>query len=144
MYFRKNKLSHTPIRVGEIDTEKGNHESTKESNSETVPLHNGFQENKDSLSPSNAYFRLWGYANAFDWILRTIAAFGALGGGTAYPLMTLIFGSLVNDFNGVATGAISPSKFRSNVNHNALWFVYLFIGKFGVSHSVPLVKSLKS
>jgi len=44
--------------------------------------------------------------------------------------MTLIFGRLVNDFNGWAAGTVTPSDLRSAVNRNSLYFVYLFIAKF--------------
>ena len=93
-------------------------------------------ESKD-LTPWKAYLRLWSYADRLDVILRSIGVASALGAGTAYPLMTMIFGDLVNEFNGAAVGAISPSEFRSAVNDKTLWFVYLFLGKFGVCMKKP-------
>jgi ATP-binding cassette, subfamily B (MDR/TAP), member 1 len=61
----------------------------------------------------------------------------ALGGGSAYPLMTLVLGNLVNAFNDLAVGRLSPAEFRDSINQNSLWFVYLFAGKFGVSSLIP-------
>jgi ATP-binding cassette subfamily B (MDR/TAP) protein 1 len=90
----------------------------------------GKHDAEGKLSAPAAYFRLWTYAYPLDVILRVIATAAALGGGSAYPLMTLIFGNLVNAFNN--TGVLSPSEFRSTVNRDSLWFLYLFIGKFGV------------
>ncbi|OCK85136.1 ABC transporter [Lepidopterella palustris CBS 459.81] len=81
-------------------------------------------------SPFQAYFRLWSYASPLDVILRTIAAATALGSGTAEPLMAIIFGNLVNDFNTHEAGGVTPAEFRAAINRNALYFVYLFIGKF--------------
>ena len=98
----------------------------KESNTETA-------EEQQELSPWKAYFQLWSYASPLDLFLRLLGAAAALGGGSAYPLMTLIFGSLVNAFNDRAVGLMSPADFRAKVNHQSLWFVFLFIGKFGVS-----------
>ncbi len=92
-------------------------------------------EEEGELSPWKAYFRLWSFASPFDLFLRLLGAGAALGGGSAYPLMTLIFGSLVNAFNDRAVGLMSPADFRSKVNHQSLWFIYLFVGKFSVSDS---------
>lgn len=44
--------------------------------------------------------------------------------------MTLVFGRLVNTFNGWAAGTVTPDDLRASVNHFALYFVYLFIAKF--------------
>ncbi|KAF2270424.1 multidrug resistance protein [Lojkania enalia] len=78
----------------------------------------------------SAYFKLWSFATPLDVFLRTLAAFAAAGSGTAEPLMAIFFGNLVNLFNG--DPPISPENFRSEVNKNALYFVYLFIGKFAL------------
>ncbi|MCJ1350668.1 MAG: hypothetical protein MMC33_000649 [Icmadophila ericetorum] len=52
--------------------------------------------------------------------------------GIALPLMNIVFGSLVGDFNGYFTPGTSVTKaqFLAAVNKNALYIVYLFIGKF--------------
>lgn len=50
--------------------------------------------------------------------------------------MTLIFGEFVNIFNdwgqfdADGNPRVTPEEFRRGINKNALWFVYLFIGKF--------------
>lgn len=46
--------------------------------------------------------------------------------------MTLIFGRLVNEFNGWAAGLTSPEDMRSAIDKYALYFVYLFIAKFSL------------
>ncbi|KAI9795552.1 MAG: multidrug-resistance transporter mdr5 [Piccolia ochrophora] len=76
------------------------------------------------------YFRLWRYATPLDTVLRLCGFFAAIAGGTALPLMTIVFGQLVNDFNGWGVGTTTPEQLRSAVNRNALFFVYLFLGKF--------------
>ena len=90
-------------------------------------LKNGIEKNEDEiLSAFRAYVRLWTYANALDHILRGIGCTAALGAGSAYPLMTIVFGSLINSFNNFALGLMSPAEFRSNVEEqrlakNAIW-----------------------
>jgi ATP-binding cassette, subfamily B (MDR/TAP), member 1 len=88
-------------------------------------------EKQETIPPMAAYFKLWSFATPLDVFLRIIAAFAAAGGGTAEPLMAIIFGNLVNLFD--ANPPRSPEDFRSEINKNALYFVYLFIGKFAVS-----------
>lgn len=44
--------------------------------------------------------------------------------------MTLIFGRLVQEFNGWAAGTKTPEDMRASVDKYALYFVYLFIAKF--------------
>ncbi|KAE8445589.1 hypothetical protein EG329_013222 [Mollisiaceae sp. DMI_Dod_QoI] len=96
-------------------------------------------EEEGELSPWKAYFRLWSFASPFDLFLRLLGAGAALGGGSAYPLMTLIFGSLVNAFNDRAVGLMSPADFRSKVNHQSLWFIYLFVGKFSLLYFADFI-----
>ncbi|KAH7124162.1 multidrug resistance protein 14 [Dendryphion nanum] len=85
-------------------------------------------EKQDHGSPGSSYFQLWSFATPLDVFLRCLAGLAAAGSGTAEPLMALIFGNLVNLFNG--NPPVSPEEFRSSVNKNSLYFVYLFIGKF--------------
>lgn len=88
-------------------------------------------EATETIPPMSAYLKLWSFATPLDVFLRILGAIAAAGGGTAEPLMSLIFGNLVNLFNG--NPPLSPKEFRSEINKNALYFVYLFIGKFVVS-----------
>jgi hypothetical protein len=132
MNFQKNVLGHPSRRITKNDWEKQHHWTRHKPPQDESIRHGIKPETKGTLSASAAYFQLWQYSSPLDWVLRIIGAFAALGGGTAYPLMTIIFGNLVNDFNGIALGLESPGKFRHSVNHNAIWFVYLFVGKFGV------------
>lgn len=94
-------------------------------------------ESEKSVSPAAAYFRLWYFASPLDNVLRCIAATAAVAGGTTEPLMAIIFGNLVNVFNG--SPPLSPHDFRSEVNKNTLYFVYLFVGKFCVSNMIPIL-----
>ncbi|KIX03637.1 uncharacterized protein Z518_07190 [Rhinocladiella mackenziei CBS 650.93] len=90
-------------------------------------------EKKSEKSQSKAwraYFRLFAYASTLDIILRVCGAATALASGTALPLMTIIFGDLVQDFNNWALGTVEPSEFRHAINRNTQWLLYLFVGKF--------------
>ena len=62
--------------------------------------------------------------------MHTVGFLAAIGAGSALPLMTLVFGALINVFNGWAVGTISKAEFQRQLGQNALYFVYLFAGKF--------------
>jgi hypothetical protein len=65
------------------------------------------------------YLKLWAYATPLDVALRVCGFFAACGAGSALPLMTLVFGALVNDFNAWGAGASSPDQLQAAVNKNA-------------------------
>jgi hypothetical protein len=50
----------------------------------------------------------------------------------------LVFGKFISTFTGFATGSITPAQYRSEVNKYTLYFIYLFVAKFGLVyiHSV--------
>ena len=95
--------------------------------------HNGTQQQQHQVGPWRAYLRLWAHSSALELFVRCLAILASAAAGVAFPLMAIIFGNLVNDFNESGSRALSPSEFRHSVSHNALWFVYLFIGKVVVS-----------
>ncbi|KAL4772992.1 P-loop containing nucleoside triphosphate hydrolase protein [Aspergillus nidulans var. acristatus] len=82
----------------------------------------------DRQSGTKPYFRVWGYSSVQDHVIRVTGLFAAIACGAALPLMTLVFGTLIDNFNDWAAGKLSPDEFRSRVSQNALWFTYLFIG----------------
>lgn len=88
-------------------------------------------ENSSDKKPVlSLYFRIWRYSTLLDHVLRTCGIISAVVCGAALPLMTLVFGNLIDNFNDWDAGKLSPSDFRSKVSKNALWFTYLFLGIF--------------
>ncbi|KAL4863045.1 hypothetical protein BDV12DRAFT_202473 [Aspergillus spectabilis] len=87
-------------------------------------------ENTSVLSP---YFRVWQYSTVLDHVLRLCGIVTAIACGAALPLMTLVFGTLVDNFNDWDAGKLSPGEFRDKVSKNALWFTYLFVAIFVLS-----------
>ncbi|PVI03063.1 multidrug resistance protein [Periconia macrospinosa] len=89
------------------------------------------------ISPASAYFKLWHFATPLNLFLRCLAALIAAGGGTAEPIMAIVFGNLVNLLNG--TSIPDPAEFRSEISKYALYFVYLFIGKFACVYTAAIL-----
>jgi ATP-binding cassette subfamily B (MDR/TAP) protein 1 len=69
-----------------------------EDTTEVSTKRNGNNADDEKLSAFGAYVRLWTYASPLDILLRIIGCLAGLGAGTAYPLMTIVFGNLINDF----------------------------------------------
>ena len=61
-----------------------------------------------------------------------IGSIFSIGAGLALPLMNIVFGRLVNSFNGyfIPSSNVSKGEFLASVNQNALYIFYLFIAKF--------------
>ncbi|KAJ9615533.1 hypothetical protein H2200_001608 [Cladophialophora chaetospira] len=75
------------------------------------------------------YFRVFQYADKYDWAFNGTACFCAIVSGAALPLMSLVFGTFTTKFNNFGTGLSTPEQFKRDVDHFVLWFIYLFIGK---------------
>ncbi|KAI1457756.1 P-loop containing nucleoside triphosphate hydrolase protein [Annulohypoxylon moriforme] len=73
---------------------------------------------------------LYRYASRNDLIIMAVSAVGAIAGGAAMPLMTVIFGNLQNTFQGFFLGTVSHDDFIKEMSSLVLYFVYLAIGEF--------------
>jgi ATP-binding cassette subfamily B (MDR/TAP) protein 1 len=95
---------------------KENEEKEKKNNGEKGSLH--------------YFFRVhWQYSTALDHTLRLLGFAAAIGSGALPPLMTLIFGSSVNYFTDYENGRRSGQDLYDKMTANALWLLYLFIGR---------------
>lgn len=45
-----------------------------------------------------SFYKLFSYADRWDYMLMIVGSIGAIGNGVSMPLMTLIFGDLTNAF----------------------------------------------
>ncbi|EER24151.1 ABC transporter, putative [Coccidioides posadasii C735 delta SOWgp] len=90
----------------------------------------GEEKDKDETSGGfGAYLKLWKWCAPVDVVLRICGFFAAIASGTALPLMTIVFGAFVDEFNDYGRGVSTPEQLRKAIAKNALYLVYLFIGK---------------
>ncbi|KXL48996.1 hypothetical protein M433DRAFT_4998 [Acidomyces richmondensis BFW] len=92
------------------------------------------EEEKDGNStarPSNI-LRILAFGSHFDYFLISICCVTAIGAGAAMPLMFVIFGRLVNNFTDyfVPGSTTSKAEYLRAIDHNAVYLVYIFIGKW--------------
>lgn len=104
-----------------------------------------------SLSPSLVFFRLLFYADPtwLDKLLVCIGAIAAIAAGVPFPLIGLIFGELVDDFNKASCGnkdgsTTSTAETRSSINDKVLLLVYIAIAAFVLIYAHILCWSITS
>lgn len=108
------------------------------------------EEKKDAGGGMGGYWRAFTYADRKSWMLNIVAILAAIAAGTLLPLMDLVFGKFVTTFTSYATGSITPAQYRSEINKFTLWFVYLFVAKFGLVYihsfciSVSAIRTTKA
>jgi len=116
MPLQENNTSPTASSNANATPKGGDEETTKDGEKDKGSLH--------------YFFRVhWQYSTALDHSLRLVGFAAAIGSGALPPLMTLIFGSSVNYFNDFEEGRRSGDDLYKKMTANALWLLYLFIGR---------------
>ncbi|KAF3055621.1 Multidrug resistance protein 1B [Daldinia childiae] len=82
------------------------------------------------------YIRIFKYATFWDFVLMVAAVIAAGGSGVTLPLMNVVFGALVGDFNGyfLPVPTQTEAQFRASLNRNALYIFILFIARFVLTY----------
>ncbi|KAK0729065.1 P-loop containing nucleoside triphosphate hydrolase protein [Apiosordaria backusii] len=81
------------------------------------------------------YIRVFTYATKWDFAMMVAAGIASIGAGTTMPLMNIVFGRLIGDFNNYFTpSAQSQSDFEAQTNKMALYIFGLFIARFGLNY----------
>ncbi|EAQ93388.1 hypothetical protein CHGG_01623 [Chaetomium globosum CBS 148.51] len=81
------------------------------------------------------YFRVFTYAKKWDFVLMAAAALASIGAGTTLPLMNVVFGRLVGDFNSYfSPNAQEADEFSRQINRMSLYMFALFIARFGLNY----------
>jgi hypothetical protein len=75
-----------------------------------------FDSNQIHEEVLNEKKRIFSHTDRIGWILNGLALIGAVGAGSALPLIDILFGQFVTAFNGLATGSKSPTEFRSDLS----------------------------
>ncbi|KAL8142669.1 hypothetical protein V2J09_015701 [Rumex salicifolius] len=89
-----------------------------------LPLENETIPKKDQTNETVPFYKLFAFSDTADKLLMIIGSIGAFGNGVCMPLMTIIFGQLINAF-----GQNQNTKHVVHVvSAVALKFVYLAIG----------------
>ncbi|KAM1959230.1 hypothetical protein FF1_004742 [Malus domestica] len=88
-----------------------------------VNNNSGSQAKADQEKQKVAFYKLFAFADRLDIALMIVGTISAVGNGLSQPLMTLVFGNLINTFGSTDPGHIVPL-----ISKVSLKFVYLAIG----------------
>ncbi|KAL5330302.1 hypothetical protein ACEPPN_003828 [Leptodophora sp. 'Broadleaf-Isolate-01'] len=80
------------------------------------------------------YARIFQYADRLSWILNIISLITSIGAGVTLPLMTLVFGDSIGEFNNFSKDDIDPQSFNNTILNSVKLFVYLFVAKLLLSY----------
>ena len=80
------------------------------------------------------YLRVFQYATSLDYVLLVAGVLSSIGAGVTLPLMNVVFGQLVGNFNDFASGNGATESFKSEINRQALYIFALFIARFGLNY----------
>ena len=81
------------------------------------------------------YIRVFTYAKKWDFVLMAGAAISSIGAGITLPLMNVLFGRLINDFNTFSNPTEETrANFEQTTNQFALYMFALFISRFGFNY----------
>ncbi|XP_027333508.1 ABC transporter B family member 11-like [Abrus precatorius] len=86
-------------------------------------------EAKEAAAKTVPLYKLFSFADPLDHLLMFVGTVGAIGNGISMPLMTLIFGNMINAFG----GSTSTKEVVDEVSKVSLNFVYLAAGTFVAS-----------
>ncbi|KAG2290692.1 hypothetical protein Bca52824_050296 [Brassica carinata] len=75
------------------------------------------------------FYKLFAFADSFDFLLMILGTLGSIGNGLGFPIMTILFGDLVDAFGENQTNSDVSDK----VSKVALKFVWLGIGTFAAA-----------
>jgi ATP-binding cassette, subfamily B (MDR/TAP), member 1 len=102
----------------------------------------------EKRAPLSNYFRILTFGSRTDHVLLVVGMICAAASGVALPLMNIVFGNLVGDFNSyfIPGTTTTKSEFMRAVSRNSLYITYLFIAKFVLTYigavSCPLPRIL--
>ncbi|KAF7551907.1 hypothetical protein G7Z17_g4685 [Cylindrodendrum hubeiense] len=113
--------------------EKTKQPATREGNVETQDV---------DLDAGDGYTRIFRYATPTEYYMQAAATFCAVGSGVAMAMVNLVFGKFITVITNYATGASTPSDFRSEAAKLALYFFTIGLVRFVFSYGYSVLFTL--
>jgi ATP-binding cassette subfamily B (MDR/TAP) protein 1 len=120
----------------EVDLEKAQPKDAVEMTA-VKPMDNATdKKKKEPSAPTQnaAFFDLFYFADKLDAFLIILGIICSIAQGVTLPLLSVVFGQLIDTFGKYEYGAISQSKFEDEIRLNVLYFVGIGVGSFTVSY----------
>ncbi|BFG14786.1 hypothetical protein CerSpe_010600 [Prunus speciosa] len=81
-------------------------------------------KSKEDGTKTVPYYKLFSFADSLDYLLMSVGTISAIGNGASFPLLTIIFGDVINSFGQTRNN----KEVVDAVSKVALKFVYLAVG----------------
>ncbi|KAK6937211.1 ABC transporter type 1, transmembrane domain [Dillenia turbinata] len=104
-------------------TSRAGLEVEKTSNGDVDPQNSDSEKSKGEETKTIPYYKLFSFADSADVVLMIWGTVGAVGNGLCMPLMTILFGQLINSF-----GQSQNHNVVHEVSKVCVKFVYLAVG----------------
>ncbi|CAK1366635.1 unnamed protein product [Cercospora beticola] len=121
-----DKTGDTQVRIADEDVAKSSKDTKKE----------------DPQGGMRYYWRVFGYATAWDTIFYTIAILASIALGAIGPLMTIVFGRFITKFNDFVSAQNSANQFLQDVDQATAMLAGLFAAKFALAYLANLLISI--
>ncbi|KAJ9236644.1 hypothetical protein DTO169E5_5635 [Paecilomyces variotii] len=127
-------LDTTYVRHDVESNKRGEDSRSKSTKSDATRKDSDKQQ--DQSASLGSYLRALSYGSKIDALLFAAATLCAVASGVVLPLMNIVFGNIVGNFNEyfIPGNSTPQSKFKSSIDSNALKIVYLFIAKFATTY----------
>nr|XP_036585590.1 ABC transporter [Colletotrichum truncatum]KAF6795641.1 ABC transporter [Colletotrichum truncatum] len=121
-----------PPVMASIDEKKALEQSTKQ-NEDPVPEAKMRPEREPTVKD---YLRVFTYATKWDIFAYFAAGLASIAAGTTLPLMNIIFGQLVNEFNGyfIPNTTTTEAEFKRIADRQSLYLFILFLARFVLNY----------
>ena len=93
---KKDKISPS----GDAMTGENGSNEASSSNSVAKEADGGKNEKKEDAQYTVPFYKLFSFADSTDVLLMIMGTVGAVANGAAMPLMTVLFGNLIQSFGG--------------------------------------------
>lgn len=72
-------------------------------------------EKKGESASFKHFVRIFQYADGLSWSYNVISLITSIGAGVTLPLMTLVFGDSIGEFNNFSTADIDARSFNNTI-----------------------------
>ncbi|KAF4841578.1 ABC transporter BEA3 [Colletotrichum siamense] len=122
-----------PPVVAVVDEKKAVDQSVKSNDAEPTPEPKVRPEREPTFRD---YARVFTYATKWDILAYIVGGLASIAAGITLPLMNIIFGQLVNDFNAFsAENEAARNDFRKTADRQALYLFILFLARFALNYT---------
>lgn len=83
------------------------------------------RKSKDESAKTIPLYKLFSFADSFDHLLMFVGTVGAITNGISPPLMTLLFGNMINAFGGTKNSNEVVVEVSKVIPHESLLLILL-------------------